>query len=388
MNRREILFISHAGVLEVNRAPFEALGQICNAHITMIVPSTWKGDLIADLRYKPSIDDRGTRVIPLPVAISGNGSLFFFTANLKDAYGADPDWVFVDEEPWSIAALQIFQSFKNSKKVFFTKQNLKKTLPFPFSQIEQFVFKHSEFAFSVAPEVSEVLLQGKGYPKSVVELPHSYDAELFKVRDPKDRINTRKELGLSADSIVIGYFGRLTQEKGVQDLLNGIMLLEKETFKEKIEFLFVGNGKLFDEIKEFSENGRSYKTRLTNAIPHDQVGTTLAAIDILIVPSRTTQSWKEQFGRILVEAMACGVAVIGSSSGNIPNLIQTTQGGLVFAEGDAADLMQKMRMLISNPEILEEKRSAGNKYVTNCLTHHLVAKLIAESFGVENVPVN
>jgi glycosyltransferase involved in cell wall biosynthesis len=380
MSRREILFISHAGVLEVNRAPFEALGQICDAHITMIVPSTWKGDLITDLRYKPSTDDHGTRVIPLPVAISGNGSLFFFTANLKDAVGIDPDWVFVDEEPWSIAALQIFQSFKKSKKVFFTKQNLKKTLPFPFSQIEQFVFKHSEFAFSVAPEVSEVLLQGKGYPSSVVELPHSYDAELFKLRDQIDRTNIRKELGLSANSIVIGYFGRLTQEKGVQDLLNAIKLLEKETFKETIEFLFVGNGKLFEEIKEFSTQERSFNTKLTQAIPHHQVGRTLAAVDILIVPSKTTPSWKEQFGRILVEAMACGAAVIGSSSGNIPNLIQTTRGGFVFAEGDADDLAKKIRTLLLNPEMLDATRKAGNAYVTQRLTHRQVAKLIAESF--------
>ena len=60
-----------------------------------------------------------------------------------------------------------------------------------------------------------------------------------------------------------------------------------------------------------------------------------ARFDVLVLPSRTTPTWKEQFGRVIIEALWCGVPVIGSDSGEIPWLIELTGGGLVFPEGDS-----------------------------------------------------
>ena len=59
-----------------------------------------------------------------------------------------------------------------------------------------------------------------------------------------------------------------------------------------------------------------------------------AQLDVLVLPSHTTPTWKEQFGRVIVEALWCGVPVVGSDSGEIPWLIELTGGGLVFPEGD------------------------------------------------------
>ena len=56
------------------------------------------------------------------------------------------------------------------------------------------------------------------------------------------------------------------------------------------------------------------------------------SLDALVLPSRTQENWMEQFGRVLIEAMACGVPVIGSNSGEIPHVIG--DAGLVFPEGD------------------------------------------------------
>ena len=63
-----------------------------------------------------------------------------------------------------------------------------------------------------------------------------------------------------------------------------------------------------------------------------------AQLDVLVLPSRTTPTWKEQFGRVIVEALWCGVPVVGSDSGEIPWLIGLTGGGLMFPEGDHAAL--------------------------------------------------
>jgi glycosyltransferase involved in cell wall biosynthesis len=71
----------------------------------------------------------------------------------------------------------------------------------------------------------------------------------------------------------------------------------------------------------------------------------LNEMDVLVLPSRTGQHWKEQFGRVLVEAMACGIPVIGSNSGGIPAVIG--DAGQVVREGDIAgmrDALSKLRI--------------------------------------------
>jgi L-malate glycosyltransferase len=93
-----------------------------------------------------------------------------------------------------------------------------------------------------------------------------------------------------------------------------------------------------------------------------------------VLPSRTTRRWKEQFGRILVEAMACGAAVVGSDSGEIPHLIKRSGGGLVFREGQVSELCACLTRLLKDPTLLEQHRAQGRKYVEQTLTHPKVAE--------------
>jgi glycosyltransferase involved in cell wall biosynthesis len=70
-------------------------------------------------------------------------------------------------------------------------------------------------------------------------------------------------------------------------------------------------------------------------------------MDCLVVPSRSTPTWKEQFGRVIVEAFLSGVPVVGSSSGSIPELIGND--GVVFPEGDGGALADALRHLLQDP---------------------------------------
>ena len=74
-------------------------------------------------------------------------------------------------------------------------------------------------------------------------------------------------------------------------------------------------------------------------MPSTEVPAVLRALDVLVLPSLTTPSWKEQFGRVLQEAMACAIPVVGSDSGEIPHVIG--DAGLVTPEGDAAALRRR-----------------------------------------------
>lgn len=339
----------------------------------MIVPRDWKGDLIRGLQFEAREGDRSLRVIPLPVAFSGNGSLFFYRSWLPRVLGDwQPELVFLDEEPWSLAALQTYLAFPRAQTWFFTKENLDKLIPWPFSRLERWVYRRAAGAFVVSDEVESVL-RAKGYRGAIRQLHHSYDPALFNQRPAAEKQRIREEFAIPANAVVIGYFGRLTREKGLLDLAAALEELARDESLPPWFFCCVGNGPAQQETQQALGALTPDRYRMLGAIPHDRVGSLLAAIDVLVLPSRTTRRWKEQFGRILVEAMACGAAVVGSSSGEIPHLIARSGGGLVFSEGSSHELAACLAKLLSEPKLLEQHRTQGRGYVERTLTHSTVA---------------
>jgi glycosyltransferase involved in cell wall biosynthesis len=374
---KKILVLSHAGVLEVNRTVFQELAQL-GEDVVMVVPREWKGDLIRGLRFQAGDSDRSLRVIPLPVAFSGKGSLFFYRSSLRRALaGWEPELVFLDEEPWSLAALQTFLEFPRAKIVFFTKENLPKSIPWPFSSLEHWVYRRAAGAFVVSDEVERVL-RGKGYRGGIQQLHHSYDPELFKARSESEKQRIKDEFGIPQNAVVIGYFGRLTADKGLPELTDALQLLTQEANLPPWFFSCVGNGPAEAQTKQALASMPPARYHVLGALSHDRVGGLLATVDILVLPSRTTRRWKEQFGRILVEAMACGAAVVGSDSGEIPHLIERSGGGLVFREGRADELAGCLVRLLRDPALLEKHRTQGRGYVEQTLTHTTVARVLAE----------
>jgi glycosyltransferase involved in cell wall biosynthesis len=111
------------------------------------------------------------------------------------------------------------------------------------------------------------------------------------------------------------------------------------------ELLLFGDGPLRREIERVSP----HVTVVPN-LAHEQMSEAYSAIDLLVLPSRTTSHWKEQFGRVLVEALSCGVPVVGSDSGEIPWVIHSTGGGCVFPEGDVAALATLLDQLAADSD--------------------------------------
>lgn len=383
MSRKKILVLSHAGVLEVNRAVFQELAAL-NADVRMVVPRDWKGDLIRALNFKAGDRDRSLSVIPLPVALSGKGSLFVYRASLRGALdGWEPDLVFLDEEPWSLAALQTYLEFPRAEVWFFTKENLDKAIPWPFSSLEKWVFRRAAGAFVVSDEVEQVL-RHKGFKGPVQHLHHSYDPELFNARSIEQKQAVRDEYAIPRDAVVFGYFGRLTVEKGLFDLVQALQLLARDPELPPWFFCCVGNGPAEPEIRRALSSLPEARYQMLGALSHDRVGGLLGAIDVLVLPSRTTPRWKEQFGRILVEAMACGAAVVGSDSGEIPHLIARSGGGLVFRERQPRELADSLMRLLKEPTLLEHHRTCGRDYVEHALTHATVARALADKLRVDD----
>ena len=125
------------------------------------------------------------------------------------------------------------------------------------------------------------------------------------------------------------------KEKGVLELCEAM-----KNYPEK-KLYVAGSGKLENEVLKYNIN---YLGR----IPLKDIDTFYSCIDLLAVPSQTTKSWSEQYGRVIVEAMARGIIVIGSDSGAIPEVISNDR--LIFKEQSVNSIVEKIGYISNLPE--------------------------------------
>jgi glycosyltransferase involved in cell wall biosynthesis len=160
----------------------------------------------------------------------------------------------------------------------------------------------------------------------------------------------------SERAFTVGYAGRLVESKGLGDLLAAVRLLDAP-----VELLLLGDGPLGTRLQGQEIPGST--VRVLDTLSHEQMPSGYAQIDVLVLPSRTTATWSEQFGRVIAEALWCGVPVVGSSSGAIPQLLEMTGGGLVFPEGDVQALARQITRLRSEPALRRRLADTGRASV-------------------------
>jgi glycosyltransferase involved in cell wall biosynthesis len=164
----------------------------------------------------------------------------------------------------------------------------------------------------------------------------------------------RRSLGWEeAGPPVVGYLGRFVPEKGVPLLMRTL-----DGLRPPWRALFVGAGPLEPALREWART-RPDRVRILTGVKHDDVPRYLNAMDILCAPSQTTPGWREQFGRMLVEAFACGVPVVGSDSGEIPHTIGPA--GVVVGENDEPGWGRALTELLENPARRTELSTLGRE---------------------------
>lgn len=134
----------------------------------------------------------------------------------------------------------------------------------------------------------------------------------------------------------------------------------------------VGDGPARPQLVELARKlGVADRVEWLPPVPADGMAEVLAGLDVLVLPSRTTRVWKEQFGRVLIEAMACKVPVVGSDSGAIPEVVG--DAGLTFPEGDGDALAHCLRRLMDSPELRRELAERGYARAVGCFSQEQVA---------------
>jgi glycosyltransferase involved in cell wall biosynthesis len=156
------------------------------------------------------------------------------------------------------------------------------------------------------------------------------------------RRRLRESLGWNAEDPVVGFLGRLVEEKGIETIVHAF-----EQSTRPWNLLIVGGGALEARIDSLARQWRG-RVQLVRAVRHDEVPTYLSAMDLLCAPSRTRPHWQEQFGRMLIEAMACGVPVLASASGEIPYVVG--DAGVLIDENDLEQWTETIDRLLEDGE--------------------------------------
>jgi glycosyltransferase involved in cell wall biosynthesis len=129
--------------------------------------------------------------------------------------------------------------------------------------------------------------------------------------------------------------------------------------------------------------GIASRVHFEGSIPSSQMPSYLGQLDVLVLPSRTLPNWKEQFGRVLVEAMACEAVVVGSESGEIPNVIGPA--GLIFPENDVQALRRHLGQLMQDDPLRRRLQQAGRDRV---LAHYTQESVAARTVSVYRQMMN
>ena len=368
--KSRVLIVSHAYVVAINQQKVEAISKNPDLEVTLLAPSSWKAPLRDTQLEKTS--DPNYLIKSFPPISSGNNDRFFFSPLkvLKLIRDFDPDIIQVEEEPWSLSLFEFMVIGKLLKKkvIFFTWENLYRRHR-PWHQlIEKINLRLADWAIAGNSEAKEIL-QKRGFKKPITILPQlGVDPEVFKKRGVD---NLKKKLGLR--SFVIGNFARLEEQKGIRTILDAF----KKIKDQNTSLLFVGSGPLLNEIQQLaSEDPRIVAPGVVN---HSDMPSYFSLLDVFILASETTPVWKEQFGHVLIEAMAAGVPIVGSNSGAIPEVVG--EAGLIFKEKDSEDLREKLEELITNKKLWQELSKKGLERVKNNYTQEKIASKTWEIYN-------
>jgi glycosyltransferase involved in cell wall biosynthesis len=341
---RRLLVVSHPAVVSVNQEVYREL-QRRGWEVTIVLPSRWRSEYSRQKMSPQVLAGMDGALRATTVALKGRPQRHFYLVNCSAlAARLNPAVAFVEAEPFSLAAAQWDRALTRLGVPFGVQcaENIDRHLPLPVRRLRSRVLRDAAFVAGRSESACR-LVRAWGATGEVALAPHAVPF-WESLPTPSERPFT------------VGYAGRLVQSKGLTDLLAAVRRLDAP-----VELLLIGDGELRSQLEGQSIPGST--VQVLDGLGHDEMASGYAKLDVLVLPSHTTLTWKEQFGRVIVEALWCGVPVVGSDSGEIPWLIELTGGGLVFPEGDVEMLAERLVELRDQPALRAKLAASGRAAV-------------------------
>lgn len=367
----KVVMLSKALVSGAYQKKLEELAQLPDLELVALVPSFWREPRVGIIPLERRFT-KGYRLEVVPMVLNGQHHFHFYPGLAKLLARERPDIFHIDEESFNLATFLAMRAgvAVGARCCFYNYANIDRYYPPPFNLFERYAFRHAAHAIACNQEAAAIIRR-HGYSGPLSILPQfGVDPDLF---TPASAAPQVQHNGRNAAAFVVGYVGRLVPEKGVMDLIEALAKLPQE-----VQLRLVGDGSLRPQIEQrANELGLKGRISIQAAVPSTAIPDVLRQLDVLVLPSHTRPNWKEQFGRILVEAMSCAVPVIGSSSGEIPNVIDGA--GLVVPERDVAALAAALQQLLRDPAFRSDMGQRGRARV---LAHYTQAALARRYYDI------
>jgi glycosyltransferase involved in cell wall biosynthesis len=348
----------------------EELAALPGVELTVAVPPAWREPRVGEQRLERRYTS-GYRLEVLPIALNGRHHLHFYPTLARLLARLRPDVLHADEESFNLATFLAIRAgvAAGVRCCFYNYANIDRFYPPPFGLFERYTFRHAAHAIACNQEAAAIIRR-HGYTGPLTVVPQfGVDPDLF-APGPGSAVPD----GSSRPTFTVGYVGRLVPEKGLLDLIEALARLPS-----CVRLLLVGEGVQRAALQARAATlGLSARVEIRPGLPSTDVPGVLRELDAFVLPSRTTPSWKEQFGRVLVEAMSCGTPVVGSSSGEIPHVVG--EAGIVFPEGDIAALAGTLGRLVEDRELQAALARRGRERVLAHYTQAAVAKRYHEIY--------
>ena len=265
---------------------------------------------------------------------------------LWTALGRPVDVVDIHEEPFALATAEVllirWLRRQPAPYLVYSAQNIDKRHPLPFRWIERAVLRHAN-GVNVCNTAAGRIAQRKGFPGRARTVDLGTDLAAFA---------PRAYAVTPGEAPVVGFAGRLDAAKGADVLLHAAAL------EPGVQVRVAGDGPERRALQELAGTlGISDRVEFVGALAPKELPDFYRSLDVLAVPSLTTSSWVEQFGRVAIEAMACGIPVVVSDSGALPEVV--AGAALVVAEGDATELAKALSAVVHDADVAARLREAG-----------------------------
>jgi glycosyltransferase involved in cell wall biosynthesis len=363
----KLAVVSHPCVLKVNRGLSRALAAE-GIDIHIVAPDHIVSDTTVVLCEPTDASDPPLTELPLR---GFNARTYQFAGLLRAMRSFQPDAIYLENDPLSLMSIQLgLWSRRRGARLFcLSCENLDFGLPASIRRrgvAKGTALGASKLALLAAsrPNVSHVfainsdgaaLFRHYGF-RSVSQTPLGFDPLLFKP-DIEARERIRRSIGWRGP--LIAYFGRLVPEKGAHVLVEALAELKDLEWRFLLDRFSPQSGGYPTRIREMINAAQLQDRVLYVDADHQQIGEFMGAADIVVVPSVSTEFWREQYGRVAVEAMACGALVIAARTGALPFLVG--DGGVLFEESDAKGLAVLLRQALLEPDRFKDQRQRGTR---------------------------
>jgi glycosyltransferase involved in cell wall biosynthesis len=361
-----VLMVSKACLVGAYQRKLEEIARFPDIDLMVAVPPSWRdGSRVIQVEQ---VHTEGYELVVEPIQFNGSFHFHFYPRLGRRMRSFAPDVVHIDEEPYNLGTAHAMWLAKRTgaRALWFSWQNLNRDYPIPFDLIEAYNLQNTDYAIAGSEGAASVWRE-KGYEGPMAIIPQfGVDPRIF-TPDSSSTPGRVRSRHRPSQSFEIGYVGRLVPEKGVDLLLDAVADLQGMW-----RLHILGDGSEKSALKAQTRL-LELTTQVTfrGWLPSMRMPAFYRQLDVLVLPSRSQPNWVEQFGRVLIEAMACEVPVIGSDCGEIPHVID--DAGLVFPENDAAALRTCLERLMRDPEMASNLARRGRERVRRYFTQESIA---------------